>query len=86
MNGVWPPDDLMDEEQAIALLRRHGFSDRRIERILGDIPKLWEEDQEDEEKNQEDEDEDVRDDQQQQQLSRVVRWLVWLASAVHSRL
>ena len=28
------PDDLIDKEQAIVLLRRHGFSDRRIEAIL----------------------------------------------------
>jgi hypothetical protein len=36
MNGAkdMRPDDLMDEEQAITLLRRHGFSDRRIEAIL----------------------------------------------------
>ena len=36
MGGVkdMRPDDLMDEEQAITLLRRHGFSDRRIEAIL----------------------------------------------------
>ena len=60
------PDDLIDEEQAIAHLRHLGFSDRRIERILGDIPKLWEEDQEDEE------------EEPQQQLSSVVKWLVWL--------